>query len=691
LNEPDESQKKGNFAGIKYLNGGLFNKTKEEEATPDYSVKDDILIKIIKFLEGYRFEGEALTKLEIEAGKKEDIMSPEILGYIFERTANHESGAYYTPDNVTSFIAQGTVNQYMLQIINSRLKELSIHPIKNIKSLFVDDEISKDELRNLYEKIKSIKVLDPACGSGAFFMPVISLLVEAHNLFTRALNMPAEPYKIKKQIIENNIFGVELNREAAEIAKLRLWLDLVSTVENINEIDLLPNIEYNILSGNSLLGFDVEIKSNAINKFYPLKSIDTYIEILSSNYPAEAQRIKELIEKPDISNTLKIRDILLKLYRAETIPSTAKMVKKTIEVINEKLKENLNVHYSGYLKDKFDIDLIPEDMEKYTPIHWMLDFHEVVGRGGFDIVLGNPPYIEITSEIDYPLEQFATRFCGNTYAPFFERAINLTKEGGYFGYIVPISSICTDRMAPLQSLLIESTSKLKISNYDDRPDKIFKGLEHCRSSIIFGCKESKKSHEVLSTHYHRWYAHERDKLFKSMNYLDVTNLVSPGIIPKLGNKIELSILSKIKTNSNLSKFLTNKANDFIVYHNAPQYWIRAMDFMPEFENSRGDKVSAQNKTIFVKDYKEEIISVINSSLFYWFFIISSDCRHLNSREIEHFYFDPSSIKPALAKKLKSLCSKLIQDYKAKSKLKDTMYKATGNVVYREFYPKLSKR
>jgi hypothetical protein len=691
LNNPDDGEKKGIFADIKYLNGGLFTQIKEEEANPTYSVKDDILVKVIEFLEKYKFEGKAITKLERSNGGEENLMSPEILGYIFERTANHEHGAYYTPENVTGFITDGTVGEYILNTINTRLKELDIHPIKKLSTFSEVEELDKQELSALYERIKSIKILDPGCGSGAFFMPVIGLLMQVHSIFTNKLGLPFKEYDIKKQIIENNIFGSEINPDAVEIAKLRLWLELVSTAENVEEIDLLPNIDYNIIAGNSLFGFDIQTKANGIHAYIPL-DIEELVDILSANYKNKADRIMELNEKPIMENTLRMKDILLSIYRDERNPEVSKLVKKIIEKINLRLKANLNKSYSGYLKQNYKFDITEEEVTSYRPIHWMLEFHNIMTNGGFDIFLGNPPYVEITSNIDYPLIQYDTLKCGNTYAPFFERGIRLLKNGGYFSYIVPISSICTDRMAKLQELLIKNTDVLKISNYDDRPDKIFKGLEHCRSSIIFGHKNENNSHEVYSTHYHRWYAVDRDSIFRKMKYLDVTKQIKPGIIPKLGNKIEIDILEKINKDNPLANSLGSTTDNPIIYHNAPQYWIRALDFMPEFKNSKGAKISPHNKIFYISDktQSKSIIAALNSSLFYWFFIINSNCRDLTDREIQTFTFDPSSLKANEKKQLETLADKLMEDYKTNSKRKDTQYKTTGNVVYQEFYPKLSK-
>jgi hypothetical protein len=247
-------------------------------------------------------------------------------------------------------------------------------------------------------------------------------------------------------------------------------------------------------------------------------------------------------------------------------------------------------------------------------------------------------------------------------------------------------------MATLQEMLIRNSEELKVSNYDDRPDKIFKGLEHCRSSIIFGHK-SENDGKVFSTHYHRWYAEERGKLFKSMPFVDVTDVVKPGIIPKIGDGIEKEILGKVQRDKPLSTVIADNSKYSLVYHNAPQYWIRAMNFMPKFHNEKGQTVSPHNKDLFISESLgsvEEIIAALNSSLFYWFFICHSNCRDLVEREIKNFPLDIENMNSETRQQLKDLCKELMADYKKHSRLKETEYKRTGRVVYQEFYPKESK-
>jgi len=695
LNNPLDEQKEGPFAGIKYLNGGLFRRTVEEEAHPEYSVEDDIIAKLISFLEGYSFEDESLGRLRTDIERRRDVMSPEILGYIFERTANHEKGAYYTPDNVTEFITAGTLKALILDIFNSQLRKHNAPPAKRVENALADGSLSKADLREIYGEIQSLRIVDPGCGSGAFFMPIINFLMQIHKRLTKELELRFNPYKTKKEIIENNIFGVDLNPQAVEIAKLRLWLELVSSVGNLDEVELLPNIEYNIVCGNTLLGFDDYVEISDLHEFQPL-NIDELVREIAVKYPDHVSRIKELSEKPTIKNILLIRDLLLRLYKTEQDPKSAQKVKKVVEQVHSVLQKVMSGHYLRFLgkldsKKQIRKASALQELEKHRPFHWILEFNEVFSNGGFDIVLGNPPYVEFGG-IDYPLYQFGTAGCGNTYAPFFERAINITKTGGYFGYIVPISAICTDRMAPLQEMLIENSAELKVSNYDDRPDKIFKGLEDCRSSIIFGHKSANDG-RVLSTHYHRWYAEEKEKLFKFMSFIDVTNIVKPGIVPKIGDEIEKEILRKIQKDKLLSDAIVKKSENFLVYHNAPRYWIRAMNFMPKFHNEKGQTVSVHNKQLYISNgfgSGEEITAALNSSLFYWFFICTSNCRDLVEREIRNFPFDIRNMSTDMRQELKDLCKELMEDYKRHSRLKETKYIRTGRVVYQEFYPKESK-
>jgi hypothetical protein len=187
-------------------------------------------------------------------------------------------------------------------------------------------------------------------------------------------------------------------------------------------------------------------------------------------------------------------------------------------------------------------------------------------------------------------------------------------------------------------------------------------------------------------------------LFKGLEFIDCTSAVSAGIIPKIGSKIEHDLLNRLEIDPTLSTYLidndekyTINDNNIIWYHNAPQYWIRAMNFIPEF-HSKNDKISSHVKKIYVKDHKNRnsIIAILNSSLFYWFFIIRSDCRDLNSREINNFRINLEKIDSSSCNLLNQYTTELMEDLKLHSEKKVIVNKNTGTVAYQEFYPKYSK-
>ncbi len=174
LNNPN-TKKPHPYENVRYLNGGLFRKDRIEEANASYDISNDELLRIIDFLEDYDFKIKGSTTHE---GK--ETLDPEILGYIFERTANHEAGAYYTPEPVTRYIADQTIESLVIERINAYLREKGEKEKSDLYSIFGENGLDIDHLRNLYEKrqILSIKILDPACGSGAFFIPVIRKLMD---------------------------------------------------------------------------------------------------------------------------------------------------------------------------------------------------------------------------------------------------------------------------------------------------------------------------------------------------------------------------------------------------------------------------------------------------------------------------------------------------------------------------------
>jgi len=315
-------------------------------------------------------------------------------------------------------------------------------------------------------------------------------------------------------------------------------------------------------------------------------------------------------------------------------------------------------------------------------------FPQVARRGGFSVVLGNPPYVESAREgAPHEVGVYRTATCGNVYAFVVERSLSLLAADGRLGMIVPHSAFCTDRMAPLLSLVTTGATTW-ISTYDIRPCKLFAGVDQ-RLAIFL--RHASPEPRTYSTRYHRWQEAERPFLFERLRYLDVGGLRYENSIPKAGDPIEKRIWHKIHRRAPLREGLGRGA--VVYYHNAPRYWVRAMTFAPFFWNERdGEKLSMQVKTLPVREGADAraVAALLNSSLFCWWWLLLSDCRHLNRREIDRFPAGLAEMAPDVKRALGALCRRLMADYRRHDVRKVCRYRTTGKVVYDEFYPGRSK-
>lgn len=584
------------------------------------------------------------------------------------------------------------------KISNGEIKEINDFITYNLNiRQFAQDVIETTEdaefIRYFYKALSTITILDLTCGSGAFLFAALNILeplYEAciqrmknfidesgkgkHKFFEDMLTQVKAPehtnlqYFILKSIILNNLYGVDIMNEAVEITKLRLFLKLVATVEADYKkpnfgLEPLPDVDFNIRAGNTLVGYATEEQ---------LK--DAFVGKL--DFDNDAEKIKE---KCDIVGHAFSRYKEIQL-QGNTEFEDFKTAKDDLNHRLDKLRDELNVllHKQHYANVKFD-----QWLATHQPFHWFAEFYEIVqGKGGFDVVIGNPPYVEL-KKIDYKLLNYLTYDCGNLYALVIERYFFILKSSAKSGMIVPHSSICTDRMSNLIKIL--KKHGLWLSSYDIRPSKLFDGVD--QRLLIYITSQTDKS--IITSNYHRWADEYREHLFNTIEYINNSPTTIPNSIIKASREIEKRIYGKVDREKPLSLQIHNSGS-FIYFHNAPRYFIRLMNKPPYFWNEKdGQKISTQVKRIGFSNKKEAacIGAVLNSSLFYWWFAMFSDSRHLNSREIEHFKFN---IIDNEVNYLSNIFLVLNKDFNKNKYRKETYYKATGKVIYDEYYPKLSK-
>jgi hypothetical protein len=374
---------------------------------------------------------------------------------------------------------------------------------------------------------------------------------------------------------------------------------------------------------------------------------------------------------------------------AQDFMETKESLRKRLQALEDELNR--------YLAQEYGVDVTkPAAYQKWLashqPFHWFTEFYGILKQGGFDVIIGNPPYVEYAKvKKDYTIRGYKTEECGNLYTFVMERNAFLTRNQGRSGMIVPHSSICTDRMAAVQALFTSTPSATWISTYCIRPAKLFVGVDQRLG--IYVTLQNAASPALFASRYHRWHEEFRPYLLSLVQYAGIAETRFPNSMPKIHSAIELTLWRKIARFQLLRNAFSYKSGPKVFFHNAPRYWVRAMDFAPYFWNERdGEQISTQVKTLLLpnKANAAVVVAALNSSIFYWWFLILSDCRHLNMREIENFPLGLDRMSEAAKSRLAQLTRDLMADFKRHKTRKECQYKATGKVIYDEFYPKYSK-
>ena len=549
-----------------------------------------------------------------------------------------------------------------------------------------------------YDALQRVTILDPTCGSGAFLFAALNILEplyevciarmqEFHEKNQHLFNLQLQEiqnkyrsniqYFIYKSIILRNLYGVDIMVEATEIAKLRLFLKMVAVVDvdkrdpNLG-LDPLPDIDFNIRCGNTLVGYATQ------------KELEAGIAY-SDFFTAEEFRNKVTEEMEKVSLTY---DVFKTVQLTQTEDMAAfKRAKHDLKVRLATLNDLLNRQMYGSVSSTVDYDAW---LCSHQPFHWLAEFYEIINdHGGFDVIIGNPPYVEYSKvKRQYTISGYETLPCGNLYGFVIERSKLISNNASYFSLIVPISMICTQRMESVQDLLSKKT--LWLSNYSERPSKLFVGAD-VALTIFINCPGDSK---VYNTSFTKWKAETRDILFKRVDYHLIKNFPRSYILPKIGSDIENSILMRINQGGLLGLSFLNSATDSCLYYRigGGRYWKIFTSFSPRFILNGEESVSSRENHLYFACDKERdaAIAILSSSFFYWFFILTTNSRDLNPSDLNLFPLSISTMDKGKQLEISNLSMQLMNEYKQNSVLKDKTSKKTGNITYQEFYPRLSK-
>ena len=409
---------------LPYLNGGLFER--DEVDKMKIKLPASLFEQLFEFMASYNFTIDENDPDDADIG-----IDPEMLGKIFESLLedNKAKGAFYTPKEIVRYMCKESLIAYLNSKVNSDEvnSESTGNNITNHDSLvtavrqFVEQHEFPEELEPYRElldtALRDVKICDPAIGSGAFPMGLLNELWRCREAIE---NMPDEldlAYRaeLKKEIIENNIYGVDIEKGAIDIARLRFWLSIVVDAE---KPEPLPNFDYKFMQGNSLVesykGFDLSRISNRL--------------------PGGQSKSTQLLLGLDSEFSKKNLQRLMRDYFSVT---DHKQKDSMRQAINDAVKQ-LITDFIGVTNDELK-NLNPSANQRF--FLWHTWFKDIFDKGGFDIVIGNPPYIQLQTDSGKLGDMYKncgyityTR-TGDIYSLFYEQGWNLLCKGGHLCFI----------------------------------------------------------------------------------------------------------------------------------------------------------------------------------------------------------------------------------------------------------------
>ena len=585
LAKEKSTRKKSEFAYLPYLNSSLFEKQSIENTLEISSLSNDLklfyykntvlkddkckakkgqvglLEYLFEFLDSFDF-GSDDEQSEILSQK--ELISSSVLGNVFEKLNGYKEGSFYTPSFITSYMCKESITKVVLDKFNAQF-DLDAKDISELrKSLRKEDKKAQKELLN------SIKICDPAVGSGHFLVSALNVMLSIYdelNLFDEEFYLevqndeilitgrkgefieykrPTTPkdkahliqqelFYTKKDIIENNLFGVDINPNSCEITKLRLWIELLKHSfyqsfddENYHDLKTLPNIDINIKCGNSLVSYFETGKS--LSHYPNIKErINKYKRIVKDykeGFYTDKSRINQEIKNLKISfKNFCFADKFKKEMKSfnDKCEKYSKKYGNFLAVDDENLKFFVSANLTLFDFDEKEatkefVNLKKEydnifNLESNHPFEWRFEFPEILDDDGnfkgFDLIIGNPPYIrqEELKELKPHLAKNYKVYKGTSdiYTYFYELGFNVLKDNGVLSYITSNKYTRAGYGEALREFLLKN---VKVLEYTDLNGiKVFDSATVDTSILCFEKSKSKDnkfkylalSNEILKT------------------------------------------------------------------------------------------------------------------------------------------------------------------------------------------------
>lgn len=486
LFEPTEDEGRLKIRGIPDAPIEIFNKTvlKDERGKRAKGTLQN-LDYIFKFLDAYNFASDAQGGV---VSTSKTLINASVLGLIFEKINGYKDGSFFTPGFITDYMARDVLERTVVQKFN----EVKGWDCKNLRE--IEDNIGKDDIPEANKIVDEIRIADVAVGSGHFLVSALNRMLAIKselNIFCDAegnrinkkkwvlkvdndelsvVDDDNEPFEYKpgnetlqriqealfnekRRIIENCLFGVDLNPNSVNICRLRLWIELLKNAyytkeSGYKQLQTLPNIDINIKVGDSLLSK------------YPVQNGHVVLDFLQKEDKAD--------KKNGLAAKLKEYRKNVQDYKAGGTSYNKQQLRLNIAGLKSQLKEPPSIDLFGNVVKNNDIDFS-------NSLEWMFEFPEILddeGRfTGFDAIIGNPPYVQLQSmgemsDVYSKRDYSCFNKSADLYCLFVERAYSLLKKNGYFSFIMPNKWMLVDYGKELRQFMSQTSLK-KILNFGD--------------------------------------------------------------------------------------------------------------------------------------------------------------------------------------------------------------------------------
>lgn len=540
---------------IPYLNGGLFDKDELDKKDIDFPY--DYFKELMDFFAMYNFTIDENDPEDSEIG-----IDPEMLGHIFENLLedNKDKGAFYTPKEIVQYMSKESVAQYLKSntpeelhsAIDSLIKQRVVEPILQ----------NKENARLVNKALTVVKVCDPAIGSGAFPMGVLNVLFDCRHLLYGFIgkNEDFSYAKVKRDIIQNNIYGVDIEKGAVDIARLRFWLALVV---DENEPQPLPNLDYKIMCGDSLLHrFPLDAPFQNVLKDYNQKNGTHYTLDDYRQWVYDYTDISDHAQKDDFRQRIEDIKHAFKTELSDKEKGKIAKVRGTIEnlkmedLFGGKKKEN-DKKIKALQKELKALEKQREEIENNKlfehAFEWRFEFPALLNDDGsfrgFDIIIGNPPYGATLSDLEKKIykEKFSDVHMRTpeTFCYFTSLAFRLCAKSGaaIVSYIVPNNIFFQNENEKTRELLSLENMLIRAINLGDNT---FENAD-VPTCIFVGKAKKTKDYNINYSDY-RDYNVKKIKWDESIDIIKVEKLQTvPAMVIGMSNA-DIDILNEIRNN-----------------------------------------------------------------------------------------------------------------------------------------------